>query len=805
MPRETLKSKAAKQMQQLSQRNLAKHDEILREAWQQKEEVPKSKETSKPKDNPKKDKKDTDLLDDIEEEEVDLEILQADITERERLIEELMRPLREKQRGKHVGSKRSQRVFQRSSDFVYQKAKHETYKEKYGKKQKFRAEHPRTDPFGRMVKSKSSDNVTEEISDKLLAGFESERLKLKSLRASETSRQADDRELQNVNTHQQTRTKGEPHPLTFRSEQIPQDRRNHPHPGRHGNYMMNLEFGAKYPEGDLGDNAHNARTSRDGFNTRRTQGTESHYRYLPPEEEPFQTEIDYTSHQPLTSRKNYELTQNVAPQEDKLSKTSVPTAIVGPFAKKSPEKMQLEKQYPIRKQPLPQIQHQDRSKPNSVQYPIVQSGSKSIQYPAIVYPDSEQYQEYNYPVNAVPNDKDGNVVKHYSVEAVVQLSPIREKEPAPRHEVYKQTGNNNADDNARDPASEEKNDTSHAENNSYSKQNVELGQNDENNADTNPDATENVLATNINGNHDYNRKQNEPLNDGSVIDVTNEPEDRKQNISENISLVGQDESKMNVIENDNNDEHDDFSDNSNMSVDVNTLSPSTEDRVSTKSMPKTFTRKPKVFKPPRKNLKKFSLADLLVTRPPEKPVIEQPVLMKNRRVKFPHVERVNTQFPVYKLSPSSKRVSFGPNSTKTLHKNDLYKLYDSHSIPHTIPNPISQPNLSSIGNPYNQESDYSIRDNIKLEIDVVDTKPDDAKIMKEKKKIKRFWEVVGGREVENEAELFGDESKHDKVLVTKVTKQRIMSAKSKHSVKTNSSSVHQHNVGDFNVTVEVAN
>lgn len=99
-----------------------------------------------------------------------------------------------------------------------------------------------------------------------------------------------------------------------------------------------------------------------------------------------------------------------------------------------------------------------------------------------------------------------------------------------------------------------------------------------------------------------------------------------------------------------------------------------------------------------------------------------------------------------------------------------------------------------------------IRDKIKLEIDIVDQNSeevDSVKVEQEKKKIKRFWEVVGGKDVNDNA-IYGESEspRKDKVLLAKVTKERVMSPKSKSSKKSKISSVH--NVGgDYNLTLEV--
>lgn len=101
--------------------------------------------------------------------------------------------------------------------------------------------------------------------------------------------------------------------------------------------------------------------------------------------------------------------------------------------------------------------------------------------------------------------------------------------------------------------------------------------------------------------------------------------------------------------------------------------------------------------------------------------------------------------------------------------------------------------------------EVTIRDKLRLQINVVDQKIDDSdKIETEKKKIRRFWEAVGGKEMKGEKEMFGEIDNKEKMLVAKVTKERIMSAKTKAS-RQSKGSVVTHNVGDFNVTLEVGN
>ncbi|KAL4231079.1 Poly (ADP-ribose) polymerase [Mactra antiquata] len=100
--------------------------------------------------------------------------------------------------------------------------------------------------------------------------------------------------------------------------------------------------------------------------------------------------------------------------------------------------------------------------------------------------------------------------------------------------------------------------------------------------------------------------------------------------------------------------------------------------------------------------------------------------------------------------------------------------------------------------------DVTIRDQLKLEIEVVDNDPENAvDLEKEKKKIKRFWEVVG-KENMDETKMYGDNDKNDKTLVAKVTKERVMSAKTTAS-KQSKDTIATHNVGNYNLTLAVAN
>lgn len=105
-----------------------------------------------------------------------------------------------------------------------------------------------------------------------------------------------------------------------------------------------------------------------------------------------------------------------------------------------------------------------------------------------------------------------------------------------------------------------------------------------------------------------------------------------------------------------------------------------------------------------------------------------------------------------------------------------------------------------------EPNDVVVKDKIRLEIGIInqEEKPvDPEQIEQEKKKIKRFWEVVGGKDVNDET-LYSvkDSPRKDKVLVAKVTKERVMSAKSKSSKKSKISSIH--NVGgNYSLTLEV--
>lgn len=99
------------------------------------------------------------------------------------------------------------------------------------------------------------------------------------------------------------------------------------------------------------------------------------------------------------------------------------------------------------------------------------------------------------------------------------------------------------------------------------------------------------------------------------------------------------------------------------------------------------------------------------------------------------------------------------------------------------------------------------RDTLKLHIDVVDRHSEDSEhVIQEKKKIIRFWEVVDGKEMRNEKEMFGENEHMNKMLVAKVTKERNMSPNNKTNVsKQSKRSMVTHNAGDFNVSLEVAN
>lgn len=105
-----------------------------------------------------------------------------------------------------------------------------------------------------------------------------------------------------------------------------------------------------------------------------------------------------------------------------------------------------------------------------------------------------------------------------------------------------------------------------------------------------------------------------------------------------------------------------------------------------------------------------------------------------------------------------------------------------------------------------RSEDVVIRDKIRLDIGIVDQKEeavDPEKIEAEKKKIKRFWEVVGGKDVDDESiYTMKDSPRKDKMLVAKVKKERVMSAKSKSSKKSKMSSVHDVG-GNYSLTLEV--
>ena len=102
--------------------------------------------------------------------------------------------------------------------------------------------------------------------------------------------------------------------------------------------------------------------------------------------------------------------------------------------------------------------------------------------------------------------------------------------------------------------------------------------------------------------------------------------------------------------------------------------------------------------------------------------------------------------------------------------------------------------------------DVAINDKMNLEISIVDQNENTEapeQVEQEKKKIKRFWEVVGGKDV-NDGSLYSasDSSRKEKAPVAKVTKERLMSGRSKSSKQSRISSVH--NVGgNYNLTLEV--
>lgn len=104
--------------------------------------------------------------------------------------------------------------------------------------------------------------------------------------------------------------------------------------------------------------------------------------------------------------------------------------------------------------------------------------------------------------------------------------------------------------------------------------------------------------------------------------------------------------------------------------------------------------------------------------------------------------------------------------------------------------------------------DVTVRDQLKLEIEIVDNKLENesgnkAELEEEKRKIKRFWEVVG-KEGIDEADMYGENpAANDKTIVAKVTKERVMSAKTTASRHSKNSTV-THSVGTYNVTLAVA-
>ncbi|KAH3788630.1 hypothetical protein DPMN_166777 [Dreissena polymorpha] len=199
----------------------------------------------------------------------------------------------------------------------------------------------------------------------------------------------------------------------------------------------------------------------------------------------------------------------------------------------------------------------------------------------------------------------------------------------------------------------------------------------------------------------------------------------------------------------------------------------------------------------KKKYKTYTMPNIGLDRH-ERPYVEQPVLLRNRQFKKMPIDRVHPDtiiaLDLYSddNKASDKKVTF---EDKLRHPNKINK----YAL-----DKIRKPKQNAYGN------EFSVRDNIKLEIDIVEKKLpkiDGEKMETEKKKIKRFWEVVGGKDVNNERDIYGENGKPttNKVLVTKVTKQRVLSAKSKASHKTQATSVKQHNVGKYNVTVEVAN
>ena len=155
--------------------------------------------------------------------------------------------------------------------------------------------------------------------------------------------------------------------------------------------------------------------------------------------------------------------------------------------------------------------------------------------------------------------------------------------------------------------------------------------------------------------------------------------------------------------------------------------------------------------------------------------------------------------PVKKQVSTLKKTPFDLNSNKKLKKTT-----PSAMATHPAVNDKDEADLNDVlleTDVAPKPEDVTIRDKLTLEIDVVNKKDlDGDKLKKEKKKIRRFWEVVDSSR-QDYKEIFG-EDENEKVLVAKVKKERKMSSRSKAS-KSNVSSVTQP-MGKYSVTVEVA-
>ncbi|WAR21707.1 Y508-like protein [Mya arenaria] len=895
----------------LSTRMLEAHDRMLKDAWNQlvDEDIddPTEKQTSQRVEDVQKRKHKQ--LDPIPTKESEMDITGAVIDEKDQRIAQLMK----KEREQRKRSKR--RIFQRSSDFIYQKSKAESYQEKFEKKQRYESTRSKNNDSGRVVRSKSSGNINNGyLSESLLKGFETERQRIRQQRIQEDADEMTDDErmekerflketerfftrgtkdryrptndVRNLNDEferanrvdvQDYKTETD-YAITARSDQRALTRRkSQKHvidTEREDEYMMDMDYLAKERETRIKEREEKAINNDDDLNHSYTKSKKSQMQrngrfmdMMHAEKENNKYDNSYMNN--MQNRGDFsdsEYERHRKPLKSSLKRVSSQGAVNQYSGDSNLEEYKVSRKltdipqnnYPRELKFSQYVENYSYPNPKQIEpYPI--QNPTAYNYNREPYPYSEPSQYFGYPVNqedslppapyARQTDDD---VKHYTVDAVVQmpraLSNSYNKEnkhsSEPRYEVVKPTDrqefteikvdsvendqsdiNNNDDvqkiDKTGSVMEQVKENTDNVENEKEATKLKGTSDNDllhimeeERNMyanETTKEADENN-DDNGNGNAEHQRANEIDNMDSESQNTSNGYKDTNEILGEKKETVEENEEPENVssdvANNDINGSVNSSFKEVDIAIDVNTSTPAkivtVDDNVKSTQSQDVVQPKRKTYRPPKKNYKTITMSNLGGDFLREKPVVDQPVLLKNRRYKFPNIPRIETDTYIAMdlLSTTKladKKVSFDPTINQKhnkLRKRDLNKIRSG---------PIMNPNVID-------PNDFSIRDNIRLDIDIVDRKKpevDETKLKDEKRKIKRFWEVVGGKDLNDEKELYGyngQRKQKDKMLVTKVKKERVLSAKSKHSnTKTNVSSVHNHSVGKYNVTVEVAN